>query len=97
MTIPTHILDTLGFSELLPDEQQELLIDLNSLIFEGTMVRLVERMDHATRDEFAKLMETDPSEEAVEEFLRSRVPDADGAAVEAIKEVTDDILSATGN
>lgn len=89
-------MNALGITELGADEQEALLIDLNSLIFRGSMVRLIERMDEATRDEFAKLMDSDAEEEAVEAFLSEHVPDADAAVLETVQELSDDILAATG-
>lgn len=98
-TNDTHLsnaMDALGIAELSAEEQESLLLDLNSLIFRGSMVRLIERMDDASRDEFAKLMDAGADEEAVEAFLAERVPDADTAVLETVKELSDDILAATG-
>lgn len=97
MTIdPTQskdILEALNIAALEPAEQEEILLDLNSLIFRGTMVRLMERMDEQTRDDFAKFVEANPSEEAITAFLAERVPDADSAVTETLQDLTDDILA----
>jgi len=90
------VLEALDFSELPAAEQEELLLDLNALIFRGSMVRLVERMDEPAREEFSKLMEGSPSEQEIEGFLRDRVADADGAVAETVRDIADDILAATG-
>lgn len=92
----SQVMDALDLSVLPPEEQEALLLDLNSLIFRGSMVRLIERMDEASRDEFAKLMESDADEATVEAFLRERVPDADLAVMETVQEIRDDILAVTG-
>ena len=55
----TQVMDALDLNALLAEEQEALLLDLNSLIFRGSMVRLIERMDEGSREEFAKLMESD--------------------------------------
>lgn len=89
-------MDALGLTELSAEEQEALLLDLNSLIFRGSMIRLIERMDDTARDEFTKLMDSGADEEAVEAFLAERVPDADSAVLDTVKELSDDILAATG-
>jgi hypothetical protein len=90
------LLEVLGLEDLLPEEQEELLLDLNELIFKGAMVRLIERMDDATKADFDALMESEADEEEVEAFLMERVPDADEAVQETVDELKNDILSVTG-
>jgi hypothetical protein len=95
-TALTSLLDSLDLNELPPEEQEALLLELNSIVFRGSMVRLIERMDEGTRDEFANLVDSGADEEAIEAFLRSRVPDADRAVAETVQELSDDILAVTG-
>ena len=90
-----EILEALQLSELSPEEQEQMLLDINAIIYEGSMVRIVERMDEQTRADFEALMESDAEEEAMEAFLKERVPDADALVAETVKELTDDILSGT--
>lgn len=90
-----EILKALQMSELSPEEQEQMLLDINAIIYEGSMVRIVERMDEQARADFEALMESDADEEAVEAFLKERVPDADALVAETVKELTDDILSGT--
>lgn len=92
----TELLAALELESLAPAEQEALLLELNEIVFRGSMIRLMERMDEASRDEFAKLMESDADEETVEAFLKERVPDADSAVAETVAELTDDILAVTG-
>ncbi len=90
------LLEALDMESLSPEEQEALLTDLNDLIYRGSMVRLLERMDDASRAAFEALVESDASEEEVEAFIQEHVPDADQAILEAVKEISDDILAATG-
>lgn len=90
------ILDALQLTELPAEEQEALLLELNELVFKGTMVRLIERMDEPSRDEFTKLMESDADEASVEAFLRERVTNADQVVAETVAELADDILAVTG-
>ncbi len=97
MSTTNHtLLSALGIDELEPAEQEALLLDLNDLIFKGTVVSLLERMDADTRALFDDLLKTDPDEEQVLAFFQERVPDADQAVADTVKELTDDILAVTG-
>jgi hypothetical protein len=89
------IVEALSLPELPEEEREQILLDIQELVFKGTMVRLVDRMDDATRADFTALMERDASEEEVEEFLKTRVIDADSAVAEAVQDLTDDILAVT--
>lgn len=96
MPDPKTLLDALGIQDLTPEEQEEMLLDLNELIYKGTMVRLIERMDEKTKADFDALMDRDADEEVVEKFLEERVPGADQAVEETVEELRNDILAVTG-
>jgi hypothetical protein len=89
------IMKALNVEELPEQEREEILLDLNELVFKGTLVRLLERMDEPTQEEFDALLSTDASEGDVEKFLQKHVPDADAAVDETIAELTNDILAVT--
>ncbi|MDB5190378.1 MAG: hypothetical protein JWN49_704 [Parcubacteria group bacterium] len=90
------LLNALDMQGLPVEQQEELLLDLNDMIFKGSLIRLIERMDDQTKDSFNELLETDPEEEVIEAFLAAHVPDADLAVQETLDELTSDILAATG-
>ena len=96
VTENSDILDALDFVALAPEEQEELLLDINELVFKGSMVRLVEHMDDGTREEFDALISRDPDEEELQAFLAERVPGADEIVAETVEELRDDILAVTG-
>ncbi len=89
------ILKALDIEDLSEKEQEEILLDLNDLIMRGSMVRLIERMDEKTRDDFAVLMDRDAPQEEIEAFLAERVPGAEAAVAETIADLRDDILAVT--
>ena len=91
-----NILDALDMKGLPPEEQEELLLDLGDLVFRGSMLRLIERMDDPTKDDFNTLMDKNPSEAEVMAFLKERVPDADKAVEETLADLRSDILAVTG-
>lgn len=90
------LLEALDIDELQPEEQEELMLDLGDLVFRGSMLRLIERMDDKTKDDFNTLMDAEPSEDAVMEFLQARVPDAGQAVEETLADIRSDILAVTG-
>ena len=92
----TQVLDALDLSELPIEEQEEILIDLNKLVFHETILRLYERLDAKSKQEFLALLENNPDDSAVEAFLREKVFDPESAVAETVKEISDDILAVTG-
>lgn len=92
-----EIIRALDLEALTPEEQEVLLLELHELIYRGSMLRLVERMDEGTKERFAKLLEGSVSEEEIEAFIAQNVPDADAIVTETVQELTDDIVTVTGS
>ncbi len=93
-TSPTEMLfNALHLSAYTPQEQEQLLVDVSDTIFKGTLVRIIERMDTTTRNDFNTLMDEDADGEEVAAFLKERVPESDEATLEAVREVTADIAA----
>lgn len=92
----TDILNALDISSLPQSEQEEILLDIHDLVYEGAMVRILDQMDEHTRTQLDALLEREVPEEDVEAFIISKVPGANAAVTEAIEELRSDILAATG-
>jgi len=92
----TDILKALDIAQLPPEAQEEILLDLGDLVFHGSILRLIERMDEKTKEDFDALLERNSSEEDVMAFLQERVPDADSAVQETIEDLRSDILATIG-
>ena len=92
----TSILETLGFTDLEQSEQEELLLDLQSLVYKGSLIRLIERMDEQTQEKFNVFLDTSPDEEAVMAFISKHVADADAVVQETLTDIKNDILTVTG-
>lgn len=91
---PTEALfNALNLSAYTPQEQEQLLVDVSDTIFKGTLARVIECMDTATRDDFNALMDKDADGEEITAFLKERVPESDEATLEAVREVTADIVA----
>lgn len=90
-----QIAEALDLDSLPIDEQEQIMLDLNGLIFRGSLVRLYEQMDGATRDSFTKLLESDASPDELQAFLKDKVPGAESAVRSAVQDLVDDILAVT--
>jgi len=89
------IQEALEFDEMTPEEQEELMLDLSNLIYNGTMLRIMERMDEKYKDEFLELIDKGASQEELATFIEKNVPNADSAVEETVAELTSDILATT--
>ncbi len=89
------ILDSVDFSELSVEDQEKFVLELNSLIFRGAVVRTIERMNEPTRAAWYELVKSGASEEKMAQFLEKKVPQADLALAETVESLADDILAVT--
>lgn len=95
-TASARLLEILEVTELPEEERESLVLEINELVFRGSMIRLMEVMDASGRDEFAVLMESSPDDAKIQVFFRERVPDLDAHVDEVVRELADDILLGTG-
>lgn len=87
----SELLHNLGLPLLEPYEQEEMLLALSSIVFRGSLVRMVERMDEKTRDDFSALCAREASDEEMAAFIEERVPGAEEAIRETIEELEEDV------
>ena len=88
-----ELLEALKVRELAEEEQEALLLELNELIAQSTLVRLLEHMDDATQSEFSTLLDGGASEAEAEAFIAQKVPNADAILEEVIRNLTRDVLA----
>jgi hypothetical protein len=89
------MLAVLGLQNLPEAEQQELLLDMQHLIFKGSVVRMLERMSEESKEAFNTYLESNPSEDDMMEYLEQNVPEAKDAIIETIADIKNDILAGT--
>jgi|GEM_PF-4454686 len=87
-----ELLEALKVGELAEEEQEQLMLELNDLVTQSTLVRMLERMDEESQTEFSALLDGEASEEEVEAFLAQKVPDADAILEDVIRGITKDVL-----
>ena len=92
---PQDILEALGVQDLTEEEQQTMLLDLQSLLFRGSIIRMLEQMDEQQKNAFNEYLEGNPSEENMMAYLEKNVPDAEGAIRDTLAELKNDILAST--
>lgn len=91
------VLEALHIRELPEKEQEAALLELNALIFRGSIMRMIEQMDEPTKEAFGKLVEEDAKEEELQAFITQHVPHADQAVADTVAALTSDILAVTSN
>ncbi|MDP3014995.1 MAG: DUF5663 domain-containing protein [bacterium] len=73
-----NIIKDLGLDKLSEKEQEESLLSIGRIIFQSVLIRVMEELDEAGKDEFEKILEEKPNdEEAILNFLRSKLPNLD--------------------
>ncbi len=96
MKKPTQeMLDVLGLKNLPEEEQQALLLDMQQLIFKGSMLRMLDQMSEPAKEAFNAYLESNPSEEAIMEYMEANVSEAREAILETIADIKSDILAST--
>jgi hypothetical protein len=75
--IQSIIMKELGL-EGIPDEQQkELISKMGEVILKKIFLETMDRLGDEDQEAFQKLLETEPTEEQVREFLLEKIPDYD--------------------
>ena len=90
-----NILEALDLSALDPEDQEDLLVDLNELIFKTTLVAMIEVMDEKTQTAFEKLLDSDASDEEIDAFIEKNAPNADKIVKDTVNDLASDILLKT--
>lgn len=73
-----NIIQDLGIDRLPADEQEEALLSIGRIIFQGVLIRVMGLLGEKDKDEFDKLLtEKADEEEAVLKFLQAKLPNLD--------------------
>jgi hypothetical protein len=73
-TLKQNLVKQLGLDLLPENEQDEAILTIGKIIFEGVILRVMEILDDVDKAALDGLLAGNPSEEAMTSFLRSRVP-----------------------
>lgn len=70
-----NIINDLGLDKLPAKEQEEALLSIGRIIFQSVLIRTMEELDEAGKDEFEKILSEKPNdEEAILSFLQKKIP-----------------------
>lgn len=73
-----NIIKDFGLDTLQENEQKEALLSIGRIIFQSVLMRVTEELDDKGKDEFEKLLsEKSDDEDAIMNFLRSKVSNLD--------------------
>ena len=70
-----NIIQDLGLGKLSEKKQEEALLSIGRIIFQSVIIRVMNELDKAGKDEFEKILTEKPNdEEAIMSFLQSQLP-----------------------
>lgn len=73
-----NIIKNLGLDSLPEKEQEEVLQRIGRIIFQTVLIRVMEYLDEAAKDEFEKILTEKPNDEAaILGFLQAKIPNLD--------------------
>lgn len=85
-TMQQNIIKELGLDRLPQTEIEEILLRVGKIIFQSVMIRVLEELDDSVKDEFDALLSQKPDDqEAVLQFLRSKLPNLDDIVNEEVQ------------
>lgn len=92
--LKANLITELGIDKLPPERQAELLLKIGDVLYQAVIGRVVEELSESDRDEFDKLLalriggldEKKDDEDAVFNFLHSKLPNLDEIVNEEIAE-----------
>jgi len=70
--IQNNIIKDLELDKLTPQEQEEILVRIGSVIYQNVLMRVLDTMEDKDQDEFEKLLDKNASSEEIFNFLNSK-------------------------
>lgn len=83
--IDTQLLEEMGLASLPPDKQEEALLNIGRIVYQGILLRVMEILSDEEKKEFEALLAQKPEvEDRILKFLQVKIPDLDGLVEEEI-------------
>lgn len=76
------IITTLGINALPVEQQKEAIERLGGIVYQEVMIRVLDQMEEEDKNEFEKLLATNPDPETMFKFLAEKVPEIDTIVTE---------------
>ena len=97
--INDNIIKILGIDTLPQDQQKDAMEKLGGIVYQEVMLRVLDIMSDEDKDEFEKLIETNPDPETMFTYLAQKVPNIGDIAseeAEKLRKESADIMSQIG-
>ncbi len=83
-----------GLDRLPPDKRDEALAQIGRIIYQGVLIRALDRLSEQDQRDFERLLNDHPDDEQVlTDFLEHRVPDLDAIIQDEIAQFRSDAAS----
>jgi hypothetical protein len=88
------LIKELGIDNLPAEEQAEVLMGISRVIYQNITLRVLDELKEEDKDEFDAFLEKNPDDqEAIYEFLKSKIPNLDEIAKEEVEKFQKDSLN----
>lgn len=88
-----NIIDLLGLQHLPEDRKQQLLAQMSQVLQDRLTDRLIESMSKDQRDQFERLLNSDPTPDQVDAFFKATVPDYVELAMDEVVKFKKELVS----
>jgi hypothetical protein len=90
----TDLFTLLGIGDLPDEKKAELTQKMGSLVQRDVMMRVIDELSEADRDELEKLMEEHPDDfKKMYTFIENKVPDIDDIVKESVESLRSELLT----
>ena len=80
--IKNNIIEVLNIENLPEKDQEEIITQIGSVIYQNVLMRVMETMPNSKQDEFEKLLDANAEGEEIFDFLKNSVKDFEKIVVE---------------
>lgn len=92
--VSQNIIQALGIDKLPEEEQNEVLMGISRVVYQNIMLRVIDEIKEEDKDEFDTFLEKNPDDqEAIYEFLKSKIPNLDAIAAEEVEKFQKDSMN----
>ena len=80
----------MGIDSLPVEEQKDTMEKLGAIVYQETMIRVLDTMSEEDKDAFEKLIESNPDPEKMFSFLSEKVPDISSIVSQEAQKLKDE-------
>lgn len=92
-TVNQNIIQALGLDNLPEEEKNKMLEEMGRVVYQNIILRVLEELKEEDKDEFDAFLEKNSdNQEAIYEFLKSKIPNLDELAAQEVEKFRKDSL-----